>query len=217
MSESNTAERVGFLEEARRCATKVGKIATVLSLISIVLGTVVGKFYDDAPCSQSALIHALESITAVCVIGALGLSVIAVLLGLITLRLRPITLGLMPIIIFLGWMSISLRTHAGRTKDMFAVAQLRSISAAEVTHYGHANKYGSIEDLMRDGLLDTRFRATVSDYKFTIAAEEEEYTAKAASASDHGCWDYFTTADAIVRYSTDPARAPKGWAGQSAQ
>jgi hypothetical protein len=72
-------------------------------------------------------------------------------------------------------------------------------------------------DLIRAGLLDSRFTSMVSGYKFTVAAEANDYTAKATSATKYGCWDYFSNTDAVVHYSTDPSRAPKGMSGQPIQ
>jgi hypothetical protein len=50
-----------------------------------------------------------------------------------------------------------------------------------------------------------------------VIADKNEYTAKATSASKYGCWDYFTSADAKIRYSTDQLRAPKGQSAQVAE
>ena len=107
-----------------------------------------------------------------------------------------------------------LRCRVAEMADSAAVAQLRTIDTAEVTHHAQASKFGSIEDLIRLGLLDSRFTSTVSGYRFTATADENEYTAKATTASKYGCWDYFSTSDAVVRYSVDESRAPKGQSGQ---
>jgi hypothetical protein len=68
--------------------------------------------------------------------------------------------------------------------------------------------------MVEAGLLDVRFLTIVSGYKFTVALSENDYVASAMRASANaGRYEYFSTADAVVRYSTGPDAAPKGRAG----
>jgi hypothetical protein len=94
-----------------------------------------------------------------------------VFVGLIGLRLVPVAVGLVPILILGSWMRASLRSGHRLNWDGSAKANLRTINTAEVTHYGSASNYGSIEDLISEGLLDDRFKSTVSGYNFTVTAD----------------------------------------------
>jgi prepilin-type N-terminal cleavage/methylation domain-containing protein len=101
-------------------------------------------------------------------------------------------------------------------QESSAVAQLRTINTAEVTYIGNnQGAYGDIASLITQGLLDSRFVGSISGYNFTIAVSGNIYTALATAVSTNaGRWDYFTTADYVLRYATDPLRAPGGLSGE---
>ena len=101
-------------------------------------------------------------------------------------------------------------------QESSAVAQLRTINTAEVTYIGNnQGSYGDIPSLITQGLLDARFVGSISGYNFTIAVSGNIYTALATAVSTNaGRWDYFTTADYVLRYATDPLRAPGGLSGE---
>ena len=95
-----------------------------------------------------------------------------------------------------------------------AVSNLRLMNTAEVT-YASASQgsYGTISNLVAAGLLDARFYQVVSGYSFSVAvsADTLDYTANGtARASNDGRYDYYTRPDYIIRFSTDPTRAPTG-------
>ena len=99
-----------------------------------------------------------------------------------------------------------------------AVANLKLVNTAEVTYTSSgATGYGSIDDLVTEGLLDTRFSTIISGYIFTVAVTSAglDYlgTATARGAND-GRYDYFTSPDYVIRYSTNPTRAPVGLTGE---
>src|SRR4051812_25516531 len=95
-----------------------------------------------------------------------------------------------------------------------AVSNLRLMNTAEVTYAsGNKGSYGTVSQLIGAGLLDARFTQIVSGYSFSVAvsADTLDYTADAAArASNDGRYDYYTQPDYIIRYSTDPNRAPTG-------
>jgi len=99
-----------------------------------------------------------------------------------------------------------------------AVSNLRLMNTAEVTYSSNTNgSYGAIPDLVTAGLLDNRFAQIVSGYSFsvTLSPDTLDYTASAtARAVNDGKFDYFTHPDYVIRYSTDPTRAPVGLTGE---
>lgn len=101
-------------------------------------------------------------------------------------------------------------------QESSAVAQLRTINTAEVTYIGtNQGSYGDITSLVTQGLLDSRFNGSISGYNFTIAVSGNLYTANATAVSTNaGRWDFYTTADYVLRYTTDPIRAPAGLSGE---
>jgi len=101
-------------------------------------------------------------------------------------------------------------------QESSAVAQLRTINTAENTYIGsNQGSYGDIPSLITQGLLDGRFVGSISGYNFTIAVSGNIYTASASAVSANaGRWDFYTLADYVLRYATDPLRAPYGLNGQ---
>src|SRR3954469_25289013 len=101
-------------------------------------------------------------------------------------------------------------------QESSAVAQLRTINTAEVTYIGtNQGSYGDIPSLITQGLLDARFSGSMSGYSYTIAVSGNIYTANGTAVSTNaGRWDFYTTADYVLRYATDPTRAPGGLTGE---
>jgi type IV pilus assembly protein PilA len=101
-------------------------------------------------------------------------------------------------------------------QESSAVAQLRTINTAEVTYIGsNQGSYGDIPSLVTQGLLDARFTGQISGYLFNIAVSGNIYTANAnAVSANAGRFDFYTTADYVLRYATDPTRAPTGLSGE---
>ena len=89
-------------------------------------------------------------------------------------------------------------------QESAAVAQLRTINTAEVTYLSsNQGAFGSIPDLVTQGLLDSRFLGSVSGYNFTITASGPNYTANAdPTSTNSGRFGYFSTPDAVIRFAT---------------
>ena len=99
-----------------------------------------------------------------------------------------------------------------------AVSNLRLMNTAEVTYSSNSNgQYGTVSELVAAGLLDNRFIQVVSGYSFSVApsANALDYTAYAtARQANDGKFDYYAKPDYVIRYSTDPLRAPTGLTGE---
>src|SRR5712692_1990621 len=69
-------------------------------------------------------------------------------------------------------------------QESSAVAQLRTINTAEITYLSsNQGSYGTVGQLITQGLLDNRFSGSVSGYNFTITASGSDYTASADPTS----------------------------------
>jgi general secretion pathway protein G len=105
--------------------------------------------------------------------------------------------------------------------ESHAVANLRTLNTAEVQYVsGHQGQFGAIPELVTAGLLDDRYSKGSAGYNFTveIASPFLDYTARAtAQGVNAGRFDYFTKPDYVIRYSTDPTRAPTGLTGEPVQ
>src|SRR5262249_12622292 len=61
-----------------------------------------------------------------------------------------------------------------------AVAELRTVNHAEIEYRASfRGQYGTIPQLIRVGLLDSRFDGVLSGYRYNISANGEDYTATA--------------------------------------
>src|SRR5215471_16181108 len=105
--------------------------------------------------------------------------------------------------------------------ESHAVANLRTLNTAEVQYISsHQGAYGGLPELVTAGMLDSRYTAGSAGYNFAIdiSATYLDYTAVAtAQGPNMGRFDYWTRPDYVIRYSTDPTRAPGGRAGQPVQ
>ena len=113
----------------------------------------------------------------------------------------------------------SLQRSRQSAQESSAVAQLRTMNTAEVTYISNnQGSYGDIPFLITQGLLDNRFVGSISGYNYTVALTTGDYTASAIAVSANaGRFDYYTKPDYVIRFSTDPTRAPVGFTGAPAQ
>ena len=102
--------------------------------------------------------------------------------------------------------------------ESHAVANLRTLNTAEVQYISsHSGRYGGLPELVTAGLLDERYTNGSAGYGFNIDITGTflDYTATAtATGPNNGRFDYWTRPDYVIRYSTDPARAPSGLTGE---
>ncbi|HSU88148.1 MAG TPA: prepilin-type N-terminal cleavage/methylation domain-containing protein [Terriglobia bacterium] len=98
----------------------------------------------------------------------------------------------------------SLMRSRQAAQESSAVAQIRTINTAEVTYLSaNGGSYGSIEMLITQGLIDSRFAGSVSGYNFAVQASNTDYTASATPSSvNAGRFGYYATPDAVIRYQT---------------
>src|SRR5437870_634737 len=109
-------------------------------------------------------------------------------------------------------------------QESSAVAQLRTVNTAQVTYLSsNSGSYGSVPELITQGLLDGRFAGSVSGYTFTVTATGSDYTASATPTSTNaGRFGYYSTPDAVVRYQTSTSTTcnpcyPSGQSGNPVQ
>src|SRR5262249_20845827 len=99
-----------------------------------------------------------------------------------------------------------------------AVADLRLVETVQVTYASvNGGGFGSISQLVAAGVLYDRVNQTTSGYIFstTLSAETIVFTLPPPDPSrNDGRYDYYTRPDNIIRYSTDPTRAPSGLSGE---
>ena len=105
--------------------------------------------------------------------------------------------------------------------ETHAVANLRTLNTAEVQYLSNSQgQYGNIVSLISAGLLDLQYSAPTSGYYFNVQLTPNnlDYTATAtASGSNGGRYDYYSGPDYVIRYSTNPSRAPAGNSGAPVQ
>jgi type IV pilus assembly protein PilA len=89
-------------------------------------------------------------------------------------------------------------------QESAAVAQIRTINTAEITYLSsNQGAYGSIAQLITQGMLDSRFSGSVSGYNFAVTASGSNYTANADPTSTNaGRFGYYSLPDAVIRYAT---------------
>jgi prepilin-type N-terminal cleavage/methylation domain-containing protein len=102
-----------------------------------------------------------------------------------------------------------------------AVANVRTLNTAQVTYLSSAaGKYGDMAGLIAEKLVDDTFTGTKAGYTYTITLDStgQDYTVDAVPASPNtGRYGYYSTPDAVVRYSTNVSLAPAGQNGRSVQ
>jgi prepilin-type N-terminal cleavage/methylation domain-containing protein len=101
--------------------------------------------------------------------------------------------------------------------ETHAVANLRTLNTAEVQYISsNQGNYGDLVALISQGLLDLSYGQPNAGYFFYVALTPGNlnYTAIAtAFGSNSGRYDYYSGPDYVIRYSTDPTRAPTGQSG----
>jgi prepilin-type N-terminal cleavage/methylation domain-containing protein len=102
-----------------------------------------------------------------------------------------------------------------------AVANMRNLNTAEVSYSSTNGIYGALSDLISSRLLDERYAGSnFSGFRFTVvlSGSSRNYTAYATGVSTNSSrYDYYSTPDFVIRYSTVTSRAPMGMTGDPVQ
>ena len=102
-----------------------------------------------------------------------------------------------------------------------AVATLKSLSTAEISYTTFSGGvYGSMAELIGAGLIPQSLNTTISGYDYTVElpSNRRGYTVWAIAVStSEGRYDYYTTPDYVLRFSTDSTRSPVGQSGAPVQ
>jgi hypothetical protein len=102
--------------------------------------------------------------------------------------------------------------------DSWAVVNLRTIVTAEQEYLSRNGRYAELNELAASGLLDSSWHwDAAGGYLFEVGRLNSGYQATARAISPQtGVHDYTVTEEGVVRFSTDPDRAPTGLAGRPA-
>jgi type II secretory pathway pseudopilin PulG len=122
------------------------------------------------------------------------------------------------VILILATISIPslFRSHQAENESR-AVAEVRTVNSAQITYRSSTGSFGTLSQLINDGVLDSRFSGASSGYSFTITTDGVDYTVSAYPVSSTtGRYGYYSTRDAVIRYSTAASLAPSGQAGNPA-
>ncbi len=102
------------------------------------------------------------------------------------------------------------------TNEAASAANMKSINIAQNAYVSTWHVFATMSQLVDDGLLDTRFQGNLSGYQFAISVtnNQMDFTATATAVSTTtGRYDYYSSVDFVVRYTTLASRAPSGQAG----
>jgi len=98
-----------------------------------------------------------------------------------------------------------------------AVGNLRNLNTAQVSYSSTNGTYGSMADLINAGLVDDRYdNPNFNGFVHTVvlSGANRNYTAYATGVSSNTSrFDYYSTPDFVIRYSTAATRAPAGMTG----
>jgi prepilin-type N-terminal cleavage/methylation domain-containing protein len=103
-----------------------------------------------------------------------------------------------------------------------AVANMRNLNSAQVSYSSsNGGVYGELSDLVGAGLIDPRYASgnfAGFNYVLDLSVDSRDYTAFATALSPNTSrYDYYSTPDFVVRYSTAATRAPAGRTGEPVQ
>jgi len=102
-----------------------------------------------------------------------------------------------------------------------AVANMRNLNTAEVSYSSINNTYGSLNQLIANGLLDDRYSSpNFNGYRFTVAlsGNSRDYTAYANGLyANTSRYDFYSGPGFVIRYTTLVGRAPAGMNGDPVQ
>ena len=207
-----------------RFARAAGKTAMFLAVLSACLILIQPLIGSIPACKRPEWLEnglrvlALSSVVLTCVVAWLSIG-----LGVVMPKARAARRGFASLavvaIAFMAFLKfVTVTSTENFNGENTAIAALRTINTAEATYASsHDGAWGSLEELTEATLLDSRFGypQPIQGYRYSVSIHPGGYVATATRA-DTNCaarWDLFSKADAIIKYSTDAARAPRGKAG----
>ena len=103
------------------------------------------------------------------------------------------------------------------SNETSAVANIRNLNTAQVSYSSTHGTYGTMADLINFRMLDNRYATSnFNGYQFTVVLSggNRNYTAYATGVSSNSSrFDYYSTPDFVIRFSTVATRAPSGLTG----
>jgi len=94
-----------------------------------------------------------------------------------------------------------------------AIANIEKINAAQVKYMMSARKYGSLQDLVSAGLVDSHMLDQTMGYRLQIETQKDNYIAMASALVPSGRYDYYSFSDAccaVFRRFQEGATGPVG-------
>lgn len=91
-----------------------------------------------------------------------------------------------------------------------AVANIQKINGAQSKYMSTHLRFATLRELVDAGLVERSLLNAVSGYQVRIETQEGNYIVLATALTTSGRYDYYSFADGIVRYSSDPKKAPPG-------
>lgn len=150
-------------------------------------------------------------------VASLCLSIASVVLGMLFLRGWTSVKGLVALGVTVLNIGNFPSADSMRVRDGGAIANLRLLNVAQASYLSMSDgSYGTLSDLARVELVLPELEGTYGAYRYQVTLREGDYTATASPVGhspNEGCWEYFSTTNARILYSTDPSKAPPGKAG----
>ena len=180
---------------------------TALTIVGIVVAWIPIwggiALYQAASAVEDAMITR-ESDTLVRALSKVGLY----------FKLRAVTslliLGLIPLIVASAFVLSRVGKYLQPKNEADAVANVQKINAAQSKYMNIHERYGTLRELVDAGLVQQSLLNAFSGYQLRIETQEGNYIILATALATSGRYDYYSFADAITRYSSDPRRAPPG-------
>ncbi|HTG74604.1 MAG TPA: hypothetical protein VMB70_12585 [Terriglobia bacterium] len=212
---------------------EVKKHGLTLGILGMICGSLtflVFKFFsigappwyaiDPRHCpGEASTGSVLFSLAGLSWLAALCLSLSAIIVGAVALKARPVLIGIVSLVLVLGNFGLMPSADSMWIEDDWAIDGVRSITRAQWTYKSTGTGvFGTIPDLIGAGLLEPEFdRPFMGNYAYRIVLHDNDYIVTATPrghSPSQGCWEYYSTADTVARYSTDASKAPHGGAGK---
>jgi hypothetical protein len=194
----------------------LGILAIVSGIAAAVLAEpVVFRSFAAPQCSNAADYHQLASWAfAAMSIATVALGAAAVLRGIRGRNLAGAGIGVVALGMFVIVTMPLSAVIVDRSAASPGVFPIRTIHTAQIAYRSSTGKYGTIDDLVRSGLLDAGYAKQVQGYTYQIENDASNYVVRASPlATRPGCFEYYSSSDAVVYYSKDPKKAPPNRSG----